>query len=57
VSYQNLLVTREDATPLSALNRQAQMNALNMAPLDELRQILMQAQGNAKVRKLIISRG
>ena len=57
MSYQNLLVTREDATPIITLNRPAQMNAPNMASLDKLRQALMQAQGNAEVRNLIISGG
>lgn len=57
MSYQNLLLTREDATLIITLNRPAQMNALDMASLDELSQVLREAQGNAEVRNLIIAGG
>ncbi len=54
MSYQNLLLTRADATLIITLNRPAQMNALDMASLDELSQVLREARGNAEVRNLII---
>lgn len=55
MSYENILVEKEEGTLLITLNRPKAMNALSQALLAELQQALKEAEGDAGIKSIIIS--
>lgn len=55
MSYENILVEKEDAVLLITLNRPKAMNALSQALLAELLQALKEAEEDAQIKSIIIA--
>jgi len=55
MSFDNLLLEREDALAILTLNRPVVLNALNTSTLDELRRAVLEIKHDANVRVLIIT--
>lgn len=55
MAYETLIVEIEDSVALIRLNRPDSMNALNHKMLSELAEALMAADGNAKVRCIVLT--
>jgi enoyl-CoA hydratase len=53
--YENILVTRDEAVQMITINREAKMNALNMALLQEIKQAVLEAESDPEIRGIIIT--
>jgi enoyl-CoA hydratase len=55
VSFENILLEREEAVAILTINRPAVLNAVNSATLDELRRAILQLKEDSGVRAIVLT--